>query len=466
MADSKARGALVQSVLYVLMLALAVGAFFAIRAAGEREAPAVTAPAASTVAETTNTLLHVLLAIATIITVTRVMGLLFRRIGQPPVIGEVVGGILLGPSLLGRIAPDAMAYLLPPDVAPILGVIAQLGVILFMFLVGLELDLGHLRESGRATLLISHASIALPFVLGAAVALPLYDTMAGDGISFTVFALFFGVSLSVTAFPVLARILMDARVHQTRLGVLALACAALGDATAWCLLAFVVSIAQGRSGDAVYSVVLTLVFVVVLVTVVGPLLRRWLPRIESTPGLSRSSLAVILVAMLLSALATEFIGIHALFGAFLLGAIIPHNSPVAAEIRRRVEDLARVLLLPAFFAFTGLRTEIGLISGLDQWLLCAGIIAVAVAGKFGGTLVAARVTGLSWRGSSALGVLMNTRGLVELIVLNIGLDLGVITPTLFTMLVIMALVTTFMTSPLLLAIMGGDSWDESLKAGA
>lgn len=464
MSDSKSRGAAAQSAFYLLMLAVSVGAFFVIRAVGEGDVPTVVAPGVSPVAHTTNILLHVLLAIATIIVVTRTMGLLARRIGQPPVIGEVVGGILLGPSLLGHIAPDAMAYLLPHDVAPILGIIAQLGVILFMFLVGLELDLGHLRESGRATLLISHASIALPFVMGAALALPLYDAMAGDGISFTVFALFFGVSLSVTAFPVLARILMDARVHQTRLGVLALACAALGDATAWCLLAFVVSIAQGRPGDALYSVVLTLVFVFVLVAVVAPLLRRWLPRIESTPGLSRSSLAVILVAMLLSALATELIGIHALFGAFLLGAILPHDSPVAAEVRRRVEDLVRVLLLPAFFAFTGLRTEIGLISGVDQWLLCAGIIVVAVAGKFGGTLIAARVTGLSWRGSSALGVLMNTRGLVELIVLNIGLDLGVITPTLFTMLVIMALVTTFMTSPLLLVIMRRNSWDESFKS--
>ncbi len=450
---------------YAAMIAGAGIAFALIRAAGENGArdPAAVEPSPIVPGVApADILLHVLLAIAVIIIVTRVTGLLFRRFGQPSVIGEVVGGILLGPSLLGRISPEAAAYLLPADVVPILGVIAQLGVILFMFLVGLELDLGYLRESGRATLFISHAGIALPFVFGAALALPLYDSMAGAGISFTVFALFIGVSLSVTAFPVLARILTGARVQKTRLGALALTCAAFGDATAWCLLAFVVGIAHGRPEAAALSLVLTIVFVAAVFLLVAPLLRRWLPRIESSPGLSRSSLAVILVAMLLSALATEFIGIHALFGAFLLGTVVPHNSRVAAEIRRRTEDLVAVLLLPAFFAFTGLRTHIGLISGLENWLLCAGIIAVACAGKFGGTLISARLTGLSWRGSSALGVLMNTRGLVELIVLNIGLDLGVITPTLFTMLVIMALVTTFITSPLLHTFMHPDAWDEAI----
>lgn len=392
---------------------------------------------------------HILLALAVIIVVTRIMGALFGLIQQPPVLGEVIGGILLGPSLLGRVAPEVTAFLLPHEVVPFLNTIAQLGIILYMFIVGLELDLRAVRKSGHVTLAISHASIVVPFLFGALLALYLYPTMSDGRVGFTVFALFMGVSLSITAFPVLARILTDRKVHKTRLGILALTCAAVDDATAWCLLAFVVSFVQERVGDAVVTVIMTLCYVVAILTVVAPLVARLLPRLEGSYELSRGGLAMVFVAMLMSSLATEYIGIHAIFGAFLLGAIVPDGSRVAKELSHRLDDIVGILFLPAFFAFTGMRTEIGLVSGLGDWMLCGLIIAVACAGKFGGTVAAARFTGLRWRDASALGILMNTRGLVELIVLNIGLDLGVISPRLFTMLVLMALVTTFMTTPIL-----------------
>ncbi|MBX7258884.1 MAG: cation:proton antiporter [Candidatus Hydrogenedentes bacterium] len=404
-----------------------------------------------------STLFHVLLAIAVIIVVTRAAGMLVGFLGQPLVMGEVIGGIVLGPSLLGRIAPETMDYVLPAGVAPFLGVIAQLGVILYMFLVGLELDLHLARRGVKATVFISNASIAAPFILGAGLAFPLHERFAPEGVGLTVFVLFLGVSMSITAFPVLARILADRRVQKTRLGVIALTCAAIGDATAWCLLAFVVSFAHDRAGDALQTLLLTIGFVALIVGVGTPLAQRWVPRMERRP---QGALTVVFVAMLLSAVATEYIGIHAIFGAFLLGAIIPHDSRIASDLTHRLESFIGVLFLPVFFAYTGMRTQIGLISGVENWLFCGAIIAVACMGKFGGTYAAARLTGMPRREASALGVLMNTRGLVELIVLNIGLDLGVISPTLFAMLVLMALVTTFMTSPLLNLVMGKRSWGQ------
>jgi Kef-type K+ transport system membrane component KefB len=454
---------------YTAMLAAAVVVFMAIRHFGEQlPAPTnATSPNAQGLASQSNvnTLLHVLLALATVIVTARALGALFSWIQQPAVIGEVIGGILLGPSLLGRVAPDVATYLLPPSVAPFLSIIAQLGVILYMFLVGLELDLGIIARSGHVTIAISHASIVVPFTLGGLLALWLYPTMAPQGVEFTTFALFIGVSMSITAFPVLARILTDRKLAKTRLGTIALTCAAADDATAWCLLALVVSIAQAQIGDALSTVALTIVFVLAIVLVVAPAMRRLVPLLEKSTELSRTSIAVILVAMLLSAMATEFIGIHAIFGAFLLGAAIPHQSQTATELTRRLEDVVSVLFLPAFFAFTGMRTQIGLISGWDNWLLCFVILVVACAGKFGGALAAARFTGLGWRDSSAIGILMNTRGLVELIVLNIGLDLGILSPTLFAMLVIMALVTTFMTTPILHSILRRHPWVEEHANG-
>jgi Kef-type K+ transport system membrane component KefB len=410
--------------------------------------------------EKVNALLHILLVLVVVIVASRALGAVFRYLNQPPVIGEVLAGICLGPSLLGRIAPSASAYLLPPSVAPFLGMIAQVGVILFMFLVGLELDTGLLRKKTHATIAISHASILAPFLLGSVLALVLYPRLSSSDVPFTSFALFMGISMSVTAFPVLARILTDRGIHKTRMGVIALTCAAVDDVTAWCLLAFVVSVAQARIGGAIPTIGMTLVYIGFMFIVVRPLLDRLVRKQELRKRLDQGTTAVVLVALLASALITERIGIHALFGAFLLGAVIPHDSLLAKDITHRLEDVVVVLLLPAFFAFTGMRTQIGLLSGLSTWLFCGLIIVVASVGKFGGSTVAARLAGLSWRDSASLGILMNTRGLMELIVLNVGLDLRVISPTLFAMLVLMAIVTTFATTPILHLITRGQAEQE------
>ena len=403
-------------------------------------------------------LVKVLLALTVIMITARVVGFLFSRLNQPAVIGEVVGGIILGPSLLGRLSPEAAAFLLPADAAPFLGVIAQIGVILYMFLIGLELDLGVLRTRLSMTIVISQASIVAPFALGGALAFVLFDSLAPAGVPFSSFLLFIGVSMSITAFPVLARILGDRGLQKTPMGTLALTCAAINDAIAWCLLAFVVGVMQATPLAAIRTVGLTFLYIALMLTVGRTIVVRAVARLERSPRIGEQTLALVLVGVLLSAVATEFIGIHAIFGAFLIGAIIPHHSQVSAQAHERLADIVRVMFLPAFFAFTGLRTEIGLLQNVQDWMLCGVIIVVATIGKFGGTTLAAKVMGLDWRDSAALGILMNTRGLVELIVLNIGLDLGVITPRLFTMLVIMALVTTMATSPILMALLKKRPW--------
>jgi Kef-type K+ transport system membrane component KefB len=394
---------------------------------------------------TSDALLHVLLALAAVIVTGRALGWAFARIGQPPVIGEVVAGILLGPSLLGR---EASALILPASVAPFLGVIAQLGAILYMFLVGLELNASRLRRQAHAIGAISSASIVVPFLLGMALAVMLYPDLSQPGVPFLSFALFVGVAMAITAFPVLARILSDRRMTRSELGVLALSSAAVGDVTAWCLLAFVVGVARAAVGGALLVTGLALAFIAVVFVVVRPLAARFVRRYEDRP-VPAGVFAMTLVAVLLSALATEAIGVHAVFGAFLLGVAIPHDSAVARTFTRKLEDVVTVLLLPAFFAYTGMRTEIGLVSGANAWLICGLITLVATVGKFGGTYAGARLTGFDNATSAALGVLMNTRGLMELIVLNIGLDLGVIAPTLFAMMVLMALATTMATTPIL-----------------
>jgi Kef-type K+ transport system membrane component KefB len=407
---------------------------------------------------------HVLLALAAVVALGQLFGRLFRVVGQPPVIGEVLAGILLGPSLLGRISPETQSYLLPAEIVPALYVTAQLGVILYLLAIGLELNTEGLARMGAAPLVISLAGIAVPFALGVLLALGLYSHEQG-GPSLVVFALFLGVALSITAFPVLARILSDRDLTPTSLGQLALVCAAAGDAAAWCLLAIATGVAKAQVGDAVSTIAWTIAYLLIMWLVVRPLVGRWLANSErpaesaSEAGasplqvpsvkISAAQIGVVMVAVLVSALATEWIGIHALFGAFVLGALIPHDSPLAEQLGKHIENVVVVLMLPAFFAFTGLRTELGLISGWQDWLLCGLIIVVATVGKFGGTLAAARWMGQSWRDSAALGALMNTRGLMELIVLNVGLDLGIISPRLYAMLVIMALVTTVATAPIL-----------------
>src|SRR5579862_1166726 len=394
-------------------------------------------------------LLHLLLALVVVIATVRAMGWVFRSANQPQVVGEILAGIVLGPSLLGRLAPGAEGYLFPAAVSPFLNVIAQVGVILYMFLVGLELDPSLLRKRGHSTVAISHASIIAPFLLGATIALYLYPRLSSSDVPFTCFSLFLGVSMSVTAFPVLARILTDRGIHKTRMGAIALTCAAVDDVTAWCMLAFVVSVARAEAAGAVATVAMALGFIVLMIVVVRPAMARLSLVYGNRGRLTQGVMASVFIALLISSSATELIGIHAVFGAFALGAVIPHDSGMAREMTDRLEDIVIVLLLPAFFAYTGLRTQIGLVNGSEQWMMCGLIVAVASAGKFGGSAIAARITGLNWRDSTALGVLMNTRGLMELIVLNIGLEMNVISPTLFAMLVIMALVTTFATTPIL-----------------
>jgi Kef-type K+ transport system membrane component KefB len=438
------------SVGYAVMLVAAIGLFMVVRHFGQQlETPAATSGAApAAVTQHPDILLHVLGALVAILLLGRWLGKLFIHFGQPRVIGEIVAGIMLGPSLLGWISPAAMNFVLPQEVGPYLGIIAQIGVILYMFLVGLDFNAGLLRSRAHATVAISHASIICPFVLGAVLALWLYPTLAPPNVPFTSFALFIGVAMSITAFPVLARILTDRRMENTELGVVALSCAAADDVTAWCLLAFVVGVAQSKLGGAVLTVVLAILFIGFMLLVIRPFAIRFLGhRAEKQPP--RRMAVWVLVALLLSALAAEWIGIHAIFGAFLLGAIIPHDSDIALDFRHKLEDIVKILLLPAFFAYTGMRTQIGLVSGAEAWLFTAVIILVATLGKFGGSLVAARCTGLDWNLSASLGILMNTRGLMELIVLNIGLELGVISPKLFAMMVIMALVTTLATTPVL-----------------
>jgi Kef-type K+ transport system membrane component KefB len=433
---------------YVALLVIVVVGFLLIRDAGShlQALPAtVRVPGENPHSYGSAILLHVLIALAAVIALGQVLARLFARIHQPPVIGEVVAGILLGPSLIGR---EWSAAILPPTAESYLGLIAQLGAILYMFLVGLEMNAGRLRHRAHATLTIAHASMLVPFLLGALVALPLYPRFATADVPFTSFALFMGLAMSITAFPVLARILTDRQMTHTELGVVALGSAAINDVTAWCMLALVVGLARAEGAQGLSVIAGTVAYVALMLVVVRPLMARLTAGWDQKSA-PRAAVATVFVALLLSALATEWIGIHALFGAFLLGAIIPHDSAVAKEFSVQLERVTTVLLLPAYFAFTGMRTRIGLVSGWDQWLLCGVIILAAALGKFGGTTVAARLTGVDWRRSAALGTLMNTRGLMELIVLNIGLDLHIISPTVFAMMVLMALVTTMAAAPVL-----------------
>ena len=451
---------------YVAMIVVAVVAYFAIRSQGLGLVPSTPVGHEAPAGAGGSTLAVVLLALAVITILARSLGLAFERwLGQPRVIGEIVAGILLGPSVLGAISPQAYAQLLPASAAGYLGLLAKVGVVLFMFLVGLELNPKALRHASRATLAISHASILVPFLLGSLLALGVYPIYGTADVGFTTFSLFLGISMSVTAFPVLARILRDWKVQNTMLGAMALACAAVNDATAWTLLALVVGVANGQLATAALTVPAVLCYLAVMLFVARPLLKRLSAGEDAREGPpEQSTLAMVFVAMLLSAWMTESIGIHALFGAFLLGALVPHDGRLATDLRMRLEDVVVVLFLPAFFAFTGMRTQLGLLSSWADWGWCLLIIAVATLGKVGGSAITARLNHMDARSSAAIGILMNTRGLMELIVLNVGLDLGVITPTLFAMLVLMAVATTFATSPLLRWFVGKEVFEERRAA--
>lgn len=389
-----------------------------------------------------------LLQIISILIISRMFGWLFGKIGQPTVIGEILAGIMLGPSLLGRIYPEGFHFLFAPGSLGNLYILSQLGLVLFMFTIGMELNLKTLRNKIGETWLISHASIMIPFFLGMLLAYNLYGEFVAGKTSYVSFALFMGISMSVTAFPVLARIVQEKGLTRTHLGSLALASAAIDDVTAWCLLAAVIAIAKtGSLASSGYTIVAAFAYICVMIWVIRPFLKRIGEIYKSSEVLNKSIVAFFLLVLVCSALTTQVIGIHPLFGAFLAGVIMPPLPNFRKMMIDKVEDISVTLLLPLFFVFTGLRTEIGLLNTPHLWLICTVIILIAILGKFGGSSISARILGESKRDSLSLGILMNTRGLMELIVLNIGYEMGILPPAIFVMLVIMALFTTFMTTP-------------------
>ncbi len=396
-----------------------------------------------------NTVSLVLLEILIVIGFSRLVGLLFRAIKQPLVIGEIMAGIMLGPSLLGKIFPVTQAWLFPPSTAPILEVLAQIGLIFFMFLIGLELDPKYLKGKVRIAVFTSAAGIILPFFLAGGLALWLYPLGQGSQTSLLAFSLFFGSALSITAFPVLARIISESNLQNTPIGSLALTCAAVDDVAAWCLLALAIAVARTNNiYTALPHIALSLVYIVFMLTVGRWLLQGMAAHYSRSNRVSQILLAAVYMSVVTSALIAEAIGIHFIFGAFLIGAAMPKNEGMVREIAQKTEDFVLIFLLPVFFVYSGLKTKIGLIDSPYLWLVCGVILAVAIIGKYVGIYWTAKLLGLPKREASVLGWLMNTRGLTELIVLNIGLQLGVINDLLFAMLVIMALTTTFMTSPL------------------
>jgi len=420
-------------------------------------APKPTAPPTNVLWENFRTPLSILLTqIIVILTMAGLFRRLFRGLGQPPVMGEMVAGIVLGPSVLGLIYPPALSFLFPASSLETLRQLSQIGVVLFMFIVGTELNVRYVREKGSAAVMISHASIIVPFLLGTALSLFLYRDLAAPGTSFNAFALFIGVAMSITAFPVLARILEDRGLSKTQLGSIALTCAAVDDVTAWCILALVIALVKSTGlAISVLTIGLTLVFAVAMFFVVRPQLARVIKEPDSE--LHRRRLIPIILAFLLAcALLAETIGIHALFGAFVAGVVMPPSTEFRMFLKDKLEAFGSYALLPLFFAFTGLRMQVGLLNDWQGWLLCVVIMLVAIAGKLGGSMLMSRWTGMNWSRSFSVGVLMNTRGLVELVVLNIGYDLGILPGRIFTMMVLMALVTTFMTGPLLSLVKNHD----------
>ncbi|MFZ0043496.1 MAG: cation:proton antiporter [Solirubrobacteraceae bacterium] len=396
-----------------------------------------------------DTVVAFFLAALVVMLFARLCGSIMPRLGQPRVMGEVLGGIILGPTVFGALDPGLQSTLFASDIVPYIGVAANLGLVFYMFLIGLEVDFTQLRGRVTTTLAISNTGLAVPMMLGMASALPLYSVLAPDT-RFLAFAVFVGVSMSVTAFPVLARIISERRMLKTPLGTLALSAAAVDDVSAWVLIALAVAIAgAGTAGDVIETIVLAAVFVAFMAIAVRPLLARAAVAYDELGRLPGTWLTIIFAGVLLSATLTDKIGVAVILGAFVMGLVMPRHAGLSQEVTQRVEDFVLTLLLPLYFAYTGLRTNVGLLGQGDLLLITLGLVAIAILGKFGGTLLAARTMSLPWRESSALATLMNTRGLTELIVLNIALDDGVISPALFTALVVMAIVTTLMTGPLM-----------------
>lgn len=391
-----------------------------------------------------------LVQIIVVLLAVRLFASLFKLIGQPGVIGEIVAGIVLGPSVLGALFPDLFGFLFRPDSLTNLELISQLGLVLFMFVIGMEVDFSVLKNKINETLVISHAGILVPFFLGIIASYWIYESYASHQTAFLPFALFIGISMSITAFPVLARIIQERNMTREPVGILTIASAANDDVTAWCLLAVVIAITKaGTLGGAAYTVLLTFIYIGMMFGVIRPFLKKVGAVYSNKEVINKTFVSFIFLVLIVSASITEVLGIHALFGAFMAGVVMPSNFGFRKVMMEKVEDIALVFFLPLFFAFTGLRTQIGLINTPELWGVCLLLVTVAVAGKFGGCALASRLVGESWKDSFTIGTLMNTRGLMELVALNIGYELGVLPPSIFVILVIMALVTTFMTTPLL-----------------
>jgi Kef-type K+ transport system membrane component KefB len=409
-----------------------------------------------------------LLQMVVVLLTALVCGWVARKAGQARVIGEIIGGILLGPSAFGRVAPHSWAAMFPRESLGSFEVLSTVGLILFLFLIGVEIDYEHLRRQKTTATLASAMSILLPFAMAVMVAPLLRVRFGVEGIGSLPFTLFLGISMSITAFPVLARILKDRGMQSSSLGTTALMCAAVDDVCAWSLLAVAMALLPSGNGAAPVShrLLWLCTYLAVMLVVVRPL-GKLLARRQAHVALSYELLAVFVAVVLASAAATEAIGVHPLFGAFLAGLCFPRVKRWQSAVRMRLEMVVSVLLLPLFFASTGMRTRLDLLSGVTVWFWAVVVLVVAVGGKMGGAVLAARWTGESWRNAWALGALLNTRGLVELIVLNIAYNAHVFSPALFTMLVVMALVTTMMTTPLLnwLGIEDRSGQNQDLAAG-
>lgn len=391
-----------------------------------------------------------LLQVIAILFTARILGWCFNKMGQPTVIGEIVAGIVLGPSVLAHFFPEVSAFLFAPESLGNINILSQIGLILFMFAIGMELDLNEVKKTFNETLLISHTSTFLPFFLGTLTAYFVYPYYASDLTSFVPFALFVGIAMSITAFPVLARIIQEKGLTKTRLGVISIASAANGDISAWCLLAIVIAIAQaGTISGALYTILFSGIFLLFMFFVLRPFLRIIGNIYHNKEVLNRGMVAFIFLILIISAYTTEILGIHALFGAFIIGVVMPSNVKFRKIMTEKVEDVALSIFLPLFFVSTGLRTQIGLIRTGEEWLVCLVFTLVAIIGKFGGAYVSALVAGETQKNSLSIGALMNTRGLMELVVLTIGYEMNILPPSIFAMLVLMTLVTTFMTTPLM-----------------
>ncbi|MDR1555798.1 MAG: cation:proton antiporter [Tannerellaceae bacterium] len=391
-----------------------------------------------------------LLQIIAILLTCRLFGWLFMKIGQPTVIGEILAGIVLGPSILGHFAPGISDFLFREESLANINVLSQFGLILFMFAIGMDLDISEVRRKLKETILISHTSTIVPFFFGMLTAYFVYDRYANPTTPFLPFALFIGISMSITAFPVLARIIQERGLTKSHLGTLTLASAANGDITAWCLLAVVIAIAQaGTMLSAIYSILFSGVYLLLMFFVVQPFLRMLGHIYHNKEVIDKGMVALMFLILICSSYFTQLLGLHALFGAFIAGVVMPANIKFRKILTEKVEDVSLALFLPLFFVSTGLRTEIALLNTPELWWMCGIITLAAIIGKFGGAFFSARFTGESVRNSLYIGALMNTRGLMELVVLTIGYEMHILSPPIFVMLVLMTLVTTFMTAPLI-----------------